>query len=64
MLLTEGYVQKAKNAYQEEEAPVIRRWEQKALDAAIQAETLDPENHEARNLVRICRARLNKLASK
>jgi hypothetical protein len=64
MLLTEGYVQKAKNAYQEEEAPVIRRWEQKALDAAIRAETLDPENYEARNLVRICRARLNKLASK
>ena len=64
MLLSEGYVQKAKNAYREDEAPVIKRWEQKALEAATQAETLEPENDEARNLVKDCRARLAKLASK
>ncbi len=48
MLLSEGYVQKAKNAYREDDAPVIERWERKALDAAIHAATLEPENDEAR----------------
>jgi len=64
MLLSEGYVQKAKNAYREDEAPVIKRWEQKALDAAAQAAILEPDKDEARNLVKDRRARLNKLASK
>ena len=64
MLLSEGYVQKAKNAYREDDAPVIERWERKALDAAIHAETLEPENDEARSLVKNRRARLDKLASK
>jgi hypothetical protein len=43
---------------------VIKRWEQKALDAAIRAETLEPDNDEAHGLVKHRRARLNKLASK
>jgi hypothetical protein len=64
MLLSQGYVQKAKNAYQEDEAPVIKRWEQKALDAAAQAAMLEPDRVEARNLVKDRLARLNKLASK
>jgi hypothetical protein len=63
MLLSEGYIQKAKNAYREDESPVIRRWEQKALDAAIQALLLEPENDQARNLFENCRARLAKTTS-
>jgi eukaryotic-like serine/threonine-protein kinase len=62
MLLSEGYVQKAKNAYREDEAPVIG-WERKALDAAIHAATLEPGNDEARNLVRERHARVKKLES-
>ncbi len=58
MLLSEGYVQKAKIAYREDEAPVIERWERKALDAAIHAATLEPENDEAHGLVKDRRARL------
>jgi hypothetical protein len=64
MLLSEGYVQKAKNAYREDDAPVIERWERKALDAASHAATLEPENEAARGLVKDRRARLHKLASK
>jgi hypothetical protein len=64
MLLSEGYVQKAKIAYRDAEAPVIERWEQKALEAAIQAATLEPENDEARSLVKNRRTRLDKLVSK
>ena len=63
MLLSEGYVQRAKNAYRMDEEPVIG-WEQKALDAAIHAATLEPENDEAHSLVKDRRARLAKLASK
>ncbi len=47
MLLSEGYVQKAKIAYRENGAPVVERWERKALDAALRAATLEPENEEA-----------------
>ena len=61
MLLSEGYVQKAKNAYRDDEAPVIKRWEQKALDAAAQAAKLEPDKVEPRNLVKDRLARLNKL---
>ncbi len=64
MLLSEGYVQNAKNAYREDDKPIIERWERKALDAAIHAATLEPENEEARSLVKNRRARLKKLASK
>jgi hypothetical protein len=64
MLLSGGYIQEAKNAYREDDAPVIKRWEQKALDAATQAQALEPENDGARYLVNHCRARLDKLASK
>ena len=64
MLLSEGYVQRAKNAYREDDEPVIERWERKALDAAIHAATLEPENDEAHGLVKDRRARLHKLASK
>jgi serine/threonine protein kinase len=63
MLLSVGYVQKAKNAYREEEEQVIERWERKALDAATHAATLEPENDEARSLVKERHARLDKLAS-
>ncbi len=64
MLLSEGYVQRAKNSYQEDEATVIERWEQKALDAAICAATLDPENDMAHDLIKDRCARLRKLAAK
>ena len=39
-------------------------WERKALEAAIQATNLEPENAEVHNLVKNRRARLDKLASK
>jgi hypothetical protein len=64
MLLSEGYVQKAKIAYREDEAPVIERWERKALEAATHAATLEPDNGEAHSLVKVRRRRLDKLASK
>ncbi len=64
MLLSEAYVQKAKNAYREDEAPVIARWERQALEAAIRAATLQPEADEARRLVNDRRARLDKIAPK
>jgi hypothetical protein len=64
MFLSEGYVEKAKNAYREDSAPVIESWEQKALEAAIQALKQEPENDQARDMVKNRRARLNKLASK
>ncbi len=64
MLLSEGYVQKAKIAYREDEAPVIERWERKAFEAASHAATLEPDNDEARNLVRERHARVKKLESK
>ena len=63
MLLSEGYVQKAKNAYREDDEPVIAQWERKALDAASHAATLEPDNDEARSLVKNRHARLDKLAS-
>jgi hypothetical protein len=63
MLLSDGYVQRAKNAYQEDDKPTSERWERKALDAAMHAATLDPENDEARGLVKNRRTRLQKLAS-
>ena len=63
MLLSDGYVQRAKIAYREDDEPVIG-WERKALDAAIHAATLEPENDEAHGLVKDRRARLRKLASK
>jgi hypothetical protein len=63
MLLSEGYVQKAKIAYRQDEAPVIKRWERRALGAAIHAATLESENDEAHGLVKERRARLNALVS-
>jgi len=64
MLLSEGYVQKAKNAWREDEAAVIKQWLRKSVDAAVHAATLEPDNDEARALVISRRARLNKLASR
>jgi len=64
MLLSEGYVQRAKIAYREHEAPVIERCERKALDAAIHAATLESENDDADDLVKERRARMQKLESK
>ena len=63
MLLSEAYIQGAKNAYRVDGEPVIG-WERKAFDAASQAAILEPENDEARSLVKDRVARLNKLASK
>jgi eukaryotic-like serine/threonine-protein kinase len=63
MILSDGYVQRAKIAYRVDDEPVIG-WEQKALDAANRAATLDPENYEARGIIENRRARLNKLAPK
>jgi len=62
MLLSDGYVQRAKIAYLVEDEPVIG-WARQALDAAIHAATLEPENEEAHSLVKDRRARLSKLAS-
>ena len=62
MLLSEGYVQRAKIAYREDDEAVIG-WERQALDAAIHAATLEPENDEAHSLLENRRARLSKLAS-
>jgi hypothetical protein len=63
MLLSEAYVQKAKNAYRVDgEFPIV--WERKALDAAVQATRLEPENDGARDLVKNRSARLDKLVSK
>jgi eukaryotic-like serine/threonine-protein kinase len=63
MLLSEGYVQRAKMAYQVDGEPVIG-WERKALEAAIQAAARESENEEAHGLVKDRRARLDRLASK
>jgi serine/threonine protein kinase len=63
MLLSDAYVQKAKNAYRVDGAPVIG-WERKALDAADRAAMLEPENEEARRLVKNRRDRLERLGSK
>jgi hypothetical protein len=63
MLLSEGYIQQAKNAYREDDEPVIERSLRKGLDAAVHAASLQPENEEARDLVRDRRARLAKHAS-
>ncbi len=63
MLLSEAYVQRAKNAYRVDGEPVDG-WERKALDAAIHAAALEPENDEAHGLVKDRRARLRKLGAK
>ena len=62
LLLSEAYVQRAKIAYRVEDEPVDG-WERKALEAAIQAAAREPENAEARDLVKNRLGRLDKLAS-
>ena len=64
MLLSEGYVQESKNACRDEGAPLAPQWDQKALDAALHAEKIEPDNDEARGLVKNRRARLKKATSK
>jgi hypothetical protein len=64
MLLSEAYVQKAKNAHQEREKAAIERWERKALEAAAKAATFDPGSDLARSLVENRRARVNRLTPK
>jgi hypothetical protein len=61
MLLSDAYVQKAKIAYREEEAPVIMQWEQKAFDAAVRAVVVEPENGEAGELLKNRLIRLHKI---
>jgi hypothetical protein len=63
MFLSEGYIQRAKMAYRTVGEPPIG-WEQKALDAAIHASELEPENEQARQLVKDRQTRLSQLASK
>jgi hypothetical protein len=63
MLLSDAYVQRAKIAYRVEGEPVIG-WERKAFDVARHAATLEPENDEARRLVKERRARLGRLEPK
>ncbi len=63
MLLSEGYLQRAKYAYRVDGEPVIG-WERKSLEAAGEAATRDPENAVARNLVKNRLVRLSKLAAK
>jgi hypothetical protein len=64
MLLSEAYVQRAKNACRKENEAAIASWERKSLDAAIHAATLDSENDEAHGPVKARRARLRKLAAR
>jgi eukaryotic-like serine/threonine-protein kinase len=64
MLLSEACVQKAKNAYAEDDRCGSERWERRAVDAAIRATMLEPENDLARDLVKNRRARLDKLTSR
>ena len=63
LLLSEACVQRAKIAYRVDGEPVDG-WQRKALGAAIQAEMLEPESDEPRNLVKYCRSRLDKITSK
>ncbi len=63
MLLSDGYVQRAKNSWKVPGESVIE-WERKALDAAKHAASLDPENDEAHNLVKERRVRVNKRSQK
>jgi hypothetical protein len=63
MLLSDGYEQRAKNAWQGPGEPVIE-WERKSLDAAKHAASLDPQNDEAHNFVKRRFVRVNKLSSK
>ena len=63
MFLSDGYVQRAKNAWHVPGESVIE-WERKALDAAKHAATLDPTNEEAHEVVLERIARVNKRASK
>jgi hypothetical protein len=63
MLLSDGYIQKAKNAYREDDESMVERSLQNGMNAALHAASLHPENEEARDLVRDRRARLAKHAS-
>ena len=60
LLLSEAYVQRAKNAYQVAGEPA-KPWEQKALEAALRAVTVAPDNDDAHARVRACGARLQRL---
>ena len=62
LLLSEAYIQRAKDAFREEGEPVIG-WVQLALQAANQAATIDPANHHVQTLITYCHTRLNKLAT-
>ncbi len=63
MLLSDAYIQKAKNAYQEDAMVDAGSFEHLALDAAIKASRVEPGNGGARNLVEDRRARVSRLAS-
>ena len=62
MVLSEAFVQKTKNAYQIDDVDPLP-WERKALEAALHAVSLEPENEDAHNLLKDRLARLNKLGS-
>ena len=63
MLLSDGYIHRAKNAFRVPGEPV-KEWNRNALDAAIQAVILDPESDEAHSLVKERRLRVNRLVSR
>ena len=63
MMLSEGYIQRAKIAYRVPGEPIVL-WEQRALDAALHAARLKPENGEVCGLVENCRARMARAALK
>ncbi len=62
MLLSEACVQEAKNAYR---TPGVRAhvWERRAFEAATHASMLEPDNEEARSLIKDRQARLKRHAS-
>ncbi len=64
ILLSEGYVQKAKIAYRDDDESVIEGWERKALDAATRAAAVEPDKAEARNLVKDRHNRLRKITGR
>ncbi len=63
MLLSEGYLKKAKIAYRVDGEPVIG-WERESLAAAVHAATIEPGNAEALDLVKNRRSRLDRFTSK
>jgi len=63
MLLCDAYIQRSKNAQRLKNESAIE-CERKALDAAIRASSLDPQDEKIRQEVQWCRERVKKLEAK